>query len=77
MCTTMEGQNAIGGGGCRREMTLYICWGGLLEEGPAGKLRYQGEGRLCVVEGEHRCASSVANSGGGNGGGYKGLADVV
>jgi len=36
----MEGENAIGGGGYGREMTLYICWGGLLEEGSGGKLCY-------------------------------------
>ena len=43
---TMEGQNAIGGVGCSREMTLYIRWGGLLEEGPGGKLCYQGREKI-------------------------------
>ena len=41
----MEGQNAVGGGGCGREMMLYIYWGGLLAEGPGGKSCYQGGGK--------------------------------
>ncbi|KAJ8430529.1 hypothetical protein Cgig2_012928 [Carnegiea gigantea] len=50
----MEGGNAVGGGGYGRERKLYICWGGLLEEGLGEKLCYQGEEGLCVGEGEHR-----------------------
>ena len=45
MYSTMEGENAVGGSGCGMEMTFYICWGGLLEEGPGGKLCYQEGGK--------------------------------
>ena len=45
MYSTMESENAVRGGGCGREMTLYVCRGGLLEEGPGGKSCYEGGGK--------------------------------
>ena len=46
----MERQNAAAGGGCTREMTLYICWEGFLEEGAGGSHVTMAKGRLCVGE---------------------------
>ena len=52
----MEGQKVVGREGYGGEMTLYICWGGFLEECPGGSYITRREERLCVSEGKHGCA---------------------
>jgi len=33
----MEGQSVTAGGGCGKEMALYVCWGGFVEKGAGGR----------------------------------------
>ena len=48
----MERKNAVTRGGRTREMTLYICSGGFLEEGVGEKLCYNRGRKDCIGEGD-------------------------
>ena len=42
----MDRRNAAVGGNGGREMTVYVCWEGFVEESVGGKLCYKGEGKI-------------------------------
>ena len=44
----MDGRNAAVGGDGGREITVYVCWEGFVEEGAGGKLCYKGGRKDCV-----------------------------
>ena len=47
----MEGQNAAAGGGCTREINLYICWEDFLKESAWGNHVTMGGGNTVWVKG--------------------------
>jgi len=44
----MEGGYAGGGGNGLRELSVYVCWGGYLEEGGDRMLSYHGGRKDCI-----------------------------
>ena len=74
----MEGGNGGGGGDGMRELAVYVCWGGYLEEGGDRMFLYRGGRKDCIrikenmtVENVERLVEEIMGEG------LQGAGDVV